>query len=115
MKKANIYVVLVLALVAGSSWAYFGHPPASLLKLPNGFQTAVIADNLGAARHLAVSKQGLVYIKLAKLKGGKGIIVLEDVNHDGRAGKVTGFGNFIGTGIYILKMYPAIIIRIIGL
>jgi hypothetical protein len=83
MKKANIYAVLILALVAGSSFAYpgfhgkfsippkrtqkagFRQPPASFLKLPQDFHTEVFADNLGAARQLAVSKQGLVYVKLA--------------------------------------------------
>jgi glucose/arabinose dehydrogenase len=112
MKKTNIYVALVLILVAGSSSTHradFGGPPASSLKLPGHFHAEVIADNLGAARHLAVSKQGLVYIKLGKLKGGKGIIVLEDidggVNGRGNAGKEIGFGNFIGTGIYIKGDY----------
>jgi glucose/arabinose dehydrogenase len=112
MKKTNIYLALVLILVAGSSSTHragFGGPPASLLKLPGHFHSAVIADNLGAARHLAVSKQGLVYIKLGKLKGGKGIIVLEgingSVNDGGKAEKEIGFGNFIGTGMYIKGDY----------
>jgi glucose/arabinose dehydrogenase len=123
MKKANIYVSLVFALMAASS---FGSPTshkksithsthkqranssnrsATTLKLPRDFHTEVIADSLGTARHLAVSKQGLVYVKLGKLKKGKGIIVLEDINGDGKADKETGFGNFIGTGIYIKDGY----------
>ncbi len=73
--------------------------------MPRGFQVQVVADGLGAARHLAVSKEGLVYIKLAKLKGGKGIIVLEGINREGKADKETGFGDFIGTGMYIKDDY----------
>jgi len=110
MKKTNICAALVLVLVAGSSFFFpdlHGKllSPASYLKLPGDFRAQVIADNLGAARHLAVSKQGLVYVKLAKLKGGNGIIVLEGVNGDGKAAKETGFGNFIGTGMYIKGDY----------
>jgi glucose/arabinose dehydrogenase len=123
MKRANIYTTLVLTLLAGSSFVfpklyekagtpskrtqkiYFTQPPATLLKLPKGFHTEVVADNLGAARHLAVSSQGLVYVKLAKLKKGKGIIVLKNIHGDGKADTETGFGNFIGTGIYIKDGY----------
>jgi glucose/arabinose dehydrogenase len=104
MKKINIYAALALVLAIGSSF-FFPVPPAGLLKLPGNFHVQVIADNLGAARHLAVTKQGLIYIKLAKLKGGKGIIVLEGINGDGKAEKEAGFGNFTGTGIYIKDGY----------
>jgi hypothetical protein len=104
MKKITISAALVPVVVAGSSFL-FPDPPAGLLKLPGNFRAEIIADNLGAARHLAVSKQGLVYVKLAKLKEGKGIIVLGAVNSDGRPAKETGFGNFIGTGMYIKDDY----------
>jgi glucose/arabinose dehydrogenase len=110
MKQTNIYAALVLVVVAGSSFFFpdlHGKllSPASYLKLPGNFRAEVIADNLGAARHLAVSPQGLVYVKLSKLKGGKGIIVLEGVNGDVKAAKETAFGNFIGTGMYIKGDY----------
>ena len=123
MKRANMYAILVLALVAASSFvfptlhgkfspphkrkqkAYFSQLPASFLKLPEDFHAEVVANNLGTARHLAVARQGLVYVKLGKLKNGKGIIALEDINGDGKADQETGFGNFIGTGIYIKDGY----------
>jgi len=102
MKKINIYGVLVLVIIAASSFKFaYRYPPKSALKLPGGFQVQVIADSLGAARHLAVTGNGLIYVKLAKLKNGKGIIVLRDLKGDGSAYKKTGFGNYIGTGIYI--------------
>src|SRR5450432_2460855 len=102
MKKINIYGVLVLVIIAASSFKFaYRYPLKSALKLPGGFQVQVIADSLGAARHLAVTGNGLIYVKLAKLKNGKGIIVLQDLNGDGTAYKETGFGNYIGTGVYI--------------
>ncbi|HEV3222034.1 MAG TPA: PQQ-dependent sugar dehydrogenase [Puia sp.] len=102
MKKVIVYSILFMALIAGSSFKFPSlKPPKSTLKLPGGFYVEVIADSLGAARHLAVTSNGIVYIKLAKLKNGKGIIALQDLNGDGSAYKKTGFGNYIGTGIYI--------------
>ena len=87
----NFYNIMAIALL-------LTHPPKTALVIPQGFHVQVVADALGSARHLAVTEQGLVYIKLAKLKNGKGIIVLHDK-------KETGFGNYIGTGIYIKDHY----------
>lgn len=102
MKKAFVYSILFLAIIAGSSFKFLPpNTPKSALKLPGGFQVEVIADSLGTARHLAVTENGIVYVKLGKLKNGKGIIELCDINGDGIADKKTGFGNYIGTGIYI--------------
>jgi glucose/arabinose dehydrogenase len=87
----NFYNIMAIALL-------LTHPPKTALSIPQGFHVQVVADGLGTARHLAVTKQGLVYVKLGKLKGGKGIIVLEDK-------KETGFGDYIGTGMYIKDDY----------
>ncbi len=118
MKKSIFYATAVIVMIAGSNLiypalagqpgkypkhpdrAYAGHPPGTSLKLPTGFKVQVVADGLGASRHLTVARQGLIYVKLAKLKKGNGIIVLEDLNGDGKADKETGFGNYTGTGIY---------------
>src|SRR6202051_111915 len=98
MKKALTCSILFLAAMAGSGFLTPSrHPAPTALKLPGGFQVEVIADSLGAARHLAVTSNGIVYVKLAKLKNGKGIIALQDLNGDGKAEKETGFGNYIGT------------------
>jgi len=75
------------------------------LKLPSGFKAVTIADNLGGARHLAVTKQGNIYIKLARVKDGKGIIMLQDANHDGKIENQKSFGNYGGTGIYVKDNY----------
>jgi glucose/arabinose dehydrogenase len=76
-----------------------------VLQLPTGFKTVVVADGLGAARHLTVNSNGDIYVKLASLKNGKGIIRLRDTNGDGKADDIMGFGNFTGTGIAIKDGY----------
>jgi len=71
------------------------------IKLPPGFTTSIVADSLGAVRHLALNKNGDLYVKLGALKEGKGIYYLTDTNHDGIFDTKTGFGNYPGTGIRI--------------
>ena len=48
------------------------------IKLPTGFSISEIGKELGATRHITVSKQGHLYAKLSKLKEGNGIIMLKD-------------------------------------
>jgi len=75
------------------------------LKLPDGFKAKVFAQGLGKTRHLTVSPNGDVYVKLGSLKNGKGIYRLHDTNGDGTADDITSFGNFAGTGIKIKNGY----------
>lgn len=75
------------------------------LKLPPGFGALVVADGLGRARHIAVTSNGAVYVKLDRPKDNKGIIFLEDTNGDGKSDKQTGFGSYGGTGIYLKGTY----------
>ena len=78
---------------------------AADLKLPAGFSGTIVAQELGAARHLVITKNGDIYIKLAKLKEGKGIYRLRDTNNDGVIDEQTGFGNYPGTGMYLKNGY----------
>src|SRR3978361_1861590 len=55
------------------------------LKLPAGFSAIKAAEGLGEARHIAVTKNGDIYVKLSRLKNGKGIYFLHDNNGDGKA------------------------------
>ena len=71
------------------------------IQLPAGFTSTVFADGLGKARHLAVSANGDVYVKLEKLRDGKGILRLRDNDRDGVSDDQFGFGRYIGTGIAI--------------
>ncbi len=74
---------------------------AAKIQLPPGFAATIVADSLGALRHLAVNKNGGIYVKLSALKDGKSIYYLTDTNHDGKFDKSIGFGNYPGTGIRI--------------
>ena len=75
------------------------------IKLPSGFSASVVAEDLGPTRHIAISKTGDIYVKLAKLKDGKGIYRLRDTNRDGVIDERTGFGDYPGTGIAIKDGY----------
>jgi glucose/arabinose dehydrogenase len=76
------------------------------LKLPSGFGALKVADGLGKARHIAVTGQGDIYIKMnGKIAEGKGILKLRDTNGDGKADETTGIANYNGTGIAIRNGY----------
>lgn len=80
-------------------------PKLANLTLEPGFSATIIADSLGAARHLAVNQRGDVYVKLNSLKDGKGIYCLSDTDADGIVDKTTAFGDYTGTGILIDQNY----------
>lgn len=77
------------------------------LKLPAGFSATVVADSLGPLRHLVVTKNGDVYVKLnsTRRSQGKGMYFLSDTNHDGRLDKKLAFADYPGTGIKIKDHY----------
>jgi glucose/arabinose dehydrogenase len=75
------------------------------LQLPPGFNSSIIAEGLEGARHIAVNKQGGVYVKLSKLKDGKGIIYLRQPDKEGKFNLHTAFANYAGTGIFIKNNY----------
>jgi len=106
-KIACIYAscFLAIALLSNCTNKNSGSKNAALykadLKLPAGFTATIVADSLGPLRHLAVTSQGDIYVKLSALKDGKGIYLLTDSDHDGRMKKKMGFGNYPGTGILI--------------
>src|SRR5690606_2094798 len=77
-------------------------PDNGSIKLQDGFSAFVVADSLGKARHLAVNKNGDIYVKLAQEKDStksSGIVALRDTNGDGRADVTEYFGKYGGTGI----------------
>lgn len=82
-----------------------GFISAQTLTLPPGFTQTIIAEGLGGARHMAVNKQGGVYVKLSRLKDGKGIIYLKDTKKDGKYSQQLAFGDYPGTGIFIRGNY----------
>ncbi|MEO6914750.1 MAG: sorbosone dehydrogenase [Chitinophagaceae bacterium] len=75
------------------------------LVLPDGFSSSIVFEGLPGARHLAVTKQGGIYVKLSKLKDGKGIIYLKSSGTDGKLVQAAAFGNFPGTEVSIKNDY----------
>lgn len=75
------------------------------LKLPAGFSATIVADSLGITRHMAVTNNGDIYVKMHSMKSGNGVYFLSDANHDGRMDKKVGFANYPGTGIKISNGY----------
>lgn len=74
------------------------------IKLPEGFASITVVDSLARNRHLVINDNGDIYVKLASLRGGKGIIVLRE-KANGRAEVQTSFANYAGTGIAIKNGY----------
>lgn len=119
MKKTFLFIILccVFIVVTNQSCAGSGDdstgttktvkpdPDNAGLKLPQGFGALKVTDGLGEARHLAVTANGDIYVKLSSLKNGKGIYYLHDNNGDGKADVKTGFGNYTGTGMAIKNGY----------
>src|SRR5260221_14293498 len=77
----------------------------STITLPAGFSAAVFADTLGSVRHIAFNSNGDVFVKLGGVKNGRGILRLKDINNDGVADSISGFGSYGGSGIGIKNGY----------
>ena len=69
------------------------------LFLPDQFEAVVVAESTGPARHMAVSNDGVIYIKLRSPKP-KGIVALQDRNKDGKADSIVYFGDYKDEGAY---------------
>lgn len=77
------------------------------LTLPEGFCAVVVADTVGAARHLAIAANGDVFVALDGRRGGGGgaggILALRDATGAGKANVRQSFGREGGTGIALGK------------
>lgn len=112
MKKRSLFTAL-LALAAGSFWMVSFRAPVEVkadadnagLNLPAGFGALKVFETSGQARHLTVTPGGAIYVKLARLVGGKGILMLKDTNGDGKADEQVAFGNYTGTGVTLKNGY----------
>jgi glucose/arabinose dehydrogenase len=111
MKSVAVKIMFVTAISIAANWA-IGNDSTKVkrrgadevtLKLPSGFTSVVIAENVGKNRHIAVNTNGEIYVKLDKLKNGKGVVVLKESG--GKAKVVNSFGDFGGTGIAIKNGY----------
>ena len=110
-------VVLYLLLLAGlfiQCEKHKGLPPGDPdnggLLLPDDFEAVVVTDSIeGKARHLAVSPEGAVYVKLKRSEDPRAIAVLQDTDKDGKADTIHRFGDQKGgnyaTAMRIYKGY----------
>jgi glucose/arabinose dehydrogenase len=72
------------------------------LVLPDGFCALVVHEGVGAARHIAVTEDGRVFVTLDNRRGERGgVVALRDSNGDGRLDQMARFGPDGGTGIGI--------------
>ncbi|CAG5018703.1 hypothetical protein DYBT9275_06054 [Dyadobacter sp. CECT 9275] len=112
--------VLPCALVLGVSIAFIqngplpalpkGDPDNGGLFLPGNFEAVVVADSIGSARHLAVNKNGDIYVKLRRVGPKGGSVALRDTDNDGKADIIQNFGDYedpgnYGTAMRIYKDY----------
>lgn len=75
------------------------------LILPEGFSALVVADTLGAGRHIAVRKNGDIYLALRRLKNGNGLVALRDEDGDGHADIINYYANTLTTGMDVDDNY----------
>ena len=76
------------------------------ITLPDGFCAMVVADDLGAARHLTVAPNGDLYVAIRNQdEAPGGIVALRDTDGDGRADVQERFGRDGGTSIALHEGY----------
>jgi len=76
------------------------------LTLPQGFCGAVVAENVGAARHLVVTQSGDLFVATRGDGGrGGGVVALRDTNGDGKMDTRQKLGDNGGTGIALRNGY----------
>lgn len=98
------FILLAVLLVSFRTDSDKNSPADDLnLVLPQGFKSMTVVEAFGANRHIAVNSNGDIYVKLDRLKDGKGIYILREVN--GKYNVVKSFGNYGGTGIAIKNGY----------
>src|SRR2546422_5520498 len=105
-------------VVVGAAWLFLSasptvRPTAVLpacdpdnggITLPAGFCAVVVADQVGAPRHLAVAPNGDLFVAMAGGRGGTGgILALRDTSRDGKADVQQSIGSEGGTGIALGK------------
>ncbi len=80
-------------------------PNKAGLSLPENFGAVIVADDLGKVRHMAVRKNGDLYVMLRSKASEGGIIALRDTTQNGQADLIEYFGDFQGTGMQIYEDY----------
>src|SRR3990170_3915456 len=103
LKNNLLATIFLLLLLPFEGITQVTSPDSTSLKLPAGFSAVVLAENLGKTRHLVVTPQNDIYVRLARPVNGKGTLLLHE--EGGKATVKYGFGNYDGTGIYLRDGY----------
>jgi glucose/arabinose dehydrogenase len=102
---ASIIAVATI-VVAGRAAAPACDPDNGGITLPAGFCAAVVANDLGPARHLAAAPNGDLFVSMMSNRGQPGgIVALRDTDGDGKFDKRERFGENSGTGIALRNGY----------
>ena len=113
MKKKFSTAVLFVLLITFTQCRQ-GLPPGDKdnggLFLPNKFEAVVVADSVGAARHLAVNDNGDIYVKLRASYPDGSNVALRDEDGDGKADIIKKFSVYndpqdYGTAMRIYNGY----------
>jgi glucose/arabinose dehydrogenase len=101
--------LICTGLAAAATLSAQSNPPSGCepgnggLTLPQGFCASIYADNLGIARHMAVSPTGDLYVATRPPRGASsaapGIVALRDANKDGKAEVVERIDVDVTTGV----------------
>lgn len=76
------------------------------LTLPEGVCARVVTEGVGPARHIAVSPDGTIYIRLSRAQNGNSMVAVHDTTGDRRADVVERFDtNSGGTGVTVHDGY----------
>jgi glucose/arabinose dehydrogenase len=75
------------------------------ITLPPGFCAAVVADNVGTARHIVVAGTGDIYVAIDQESNPNGILALRDTDGDGDADQSQYFGTPRANGIAIYRQW----------
>jgi glucose/arabinose dehydrogenase len=98
-------LISILAVAAGPAVLAQGSPSACTannagIKVPDGFCVQIVADSVGAARHVTVAPNGDLLIATRNTNTARGgVVVLRDSDGDGVAETRNTFGIGGGTGI----------------
>src|SRR5947208_13867924 len=97
---AVVIVGVIVGVVGRAAGAPACDPDNGGLKLPQGFCAAVVAENVGKARHLVVAPNGDLFVSSESGRGGTGgVFALRDTNGDGKFDKREHFGDGSVTGV----------------
>jgi glucose/arabinose dehydrogenase len=112
MKRFVSASLLVAGLIGVTTFRGFSAAPPcdpdnGGITLPQGFCAAVVANDIGRARHLVVAPNGDVFASTqgGGRAGGGGIVALRDTDGDGKLDKVERFGEGSMTGIALHNGY----------